>query len=662
MKRTLKRSIAGAAGFASLVAVVLLGGAALAQSESSPLYDTDKSAEGGPIASPSPRRDGTGFVRSGGLQDAAPAGGALTPPPVAGPREAGFPRPLPVVDLRAAFGEAAGPQAPAIPGGRFAPTGAPRAAAEAANETVDRIADRHLNEARKAEADKRWEDVVREADAALRLQDDFAGRRMRAHGAAMLGKWELVAADEEAALGLIPKNADPTYADPSKVNADWAYSLAKLGRFTQARVAAERAVGIDPGNAHAHEVLAKIYSHLRRDDKSLRDKALAEIKLAAALDPKRYDVVARDAASTGRVESEFDNEAPDLISDIWAAKSELDSVRSYLGPEAFVTLGVLIVVALGWLGWILGKPPAPARAAAPPAPAAPIHANGLLAGKYETIRVIGRGGMGDVLEARDQSLGRTVAIKRMSTRIADVGAQGRELMLQEARTVAQLHHPAIVDVYGLIEEGDTLYLVFEFIRGKTVQQLLAESRRLSVERTLEILKPVCQALEFAHSRGVVHRDLKPSNIMVTEDGYPKLMDFGIARRMADKTPIQVEAPKPQGSFDYIHTRTIVGTPLYMAPEMEQGVVCKESDIYSLGICLYEMVTGERPFMEPATAFQKIQMDYLKPTLRVPQLPAAIDELISSALQASPESRMHTVKEFLERLKAVAKPAPKGRIA
>lgn len=533
-------------------------------------------------------------------------------------------------------------------------------------------AGRLLSEAYSLYKKQDWRAAAERAGEALRLDNSYEGHMLRA-GAHLRFVQE---AEGKAAARELSELAAQAEADaraaaemrPESGSAQFylAWALFKGGKFNDALEQAKRARQADPTNAQNWFLLAAL--HDRFGD---RKEAVEAIDNAANLDPRFRDRAA-EAHSGGKIRYE-PNEGRSVKDEFRKVAGWFQTLRDLLGTAAFVALGLLFAVTLGGLGWILGpKAAAPQRRLTVEAPTTPTGAlpTGLLAGKYETIRVIGRGGMGDVLEARDQSLGRTVAIKRLSTRLADVGSQGKDLMLQEARTVAALHHPAIVDVFEIIEEGDTLYLVFEFVSGKTVQHMLAEQRKLSLDRTIEILKPVCQALDFAHSRGVVHRDLKPSNIMVTDDGYPKLMDFGIARSMADRIPqeaIEAQAalkgsPGPAGpgasaapnGLDFVRTRTIVGTPLYMAPEMEQGIVCKESDVYSLGVCVYEMITGDRPFMEPATAFQKMQMDFLKPSLRVPELPGAVDDVITAALQGAPESRLHSTKEFLDRLKAAAK--------
>jgi len=299
------------------------------------------------------------------------------------------------------------------------------------------------------------------------------------------------------------------------------------------------------------------------------------------------------------------------------------------------------------------------RAALRPAKVSLIGPDGRLAGKYELGALIGRGGMGNVYAATDHSLGRQVAIKRMSDRLADMAPQARALLIKEAKTVAVLDHPSIVNIHEILEDGADLYLVFELVKGKTVQQLIAENGRLPIPRSCEILYPVCQALAFAHGRGLVHRDLKPANVMITEDGRVKLMDFGIARSLGDRVaPAPARAAAAAASSAALPitamTTTVVGTAEYMAPEAEQGLVSTSGDIYALGCTLYEMTTGRMPFPEP-NLFKKATRAYLKPSAHDPALPAGLDELIDACLQPDPAQRLQTVREFAIKLQALAAP-------
>ncbi|MBI3549434.1 MAG: protein kinase [Elusimicrobia bacterium] len=264
-----------------------------------------------------------------------------------------------------------------------------------------------------------------------------------------------------------------------------------------------------------------------------------------------------------------------------------------------------------------------------------------IAGRYELGRVIGRGGMGVVHESMDHRLQRVVAIKKMTENLSSLDERWRTLYVNEAKTVASLHHPAIVQIHDTIEENDELYLVFELVTGETVQRLLARRGCLSIEETLDILRPVSEALEFAHSMNLVHRDLKPSNIMITETGGVKLMDFGLARSVASS-----------GALDY--TQTAYGTPCYMAPESEQGTVCREGDVYALGVCVYEMLTGAPPFPPKPPALAKEQMNFPPATFRRQDLPKEIDDLMVRVLQPDPKRRLRRPREIVAQLETALK--------
>ena len=471
-------------------------------------------------------------------------------------------------------------------------------------------------------------------------------------------------------------------ANPRALNLK-AFALNRLGRHEDAVAAAENALELKSDNPEAMRQLA--FARF-----CLNDPSQAEFEAGRAIQADSENVeswglraIARHALGNGAGEAEDFERAASLNASAAERFKKLAAAgrglcgQAVAGPGLMAGLkerfglpglaalglaGLLIVGSIGALGFVsMRQKPEPMRPP-PPAEAEPVEQDGLLAGKYRLTRIIGRGGMGEVWEAVDQSLGRLVAIKNMSAELGKLGEQARVYYLQEARTVAALHHPAIIGIYAVLDLPSGLYLVFELAKGKTVQHILAESRRIPLSQCFTLLKPVCDALDFAHTRGVVHRDLKPANIMVTDQGFVKVMDFGIARRIDEKvaTPEGGAAPNRDARGLLVdHTRTIVGTPAYMAPEAESGLVTPVSDVYSLGVCLYEMATGKLPFPGEATLMEKAQRQYIKPTAETPGLPDALDALIDEALDPSPETRLAGAKEFARRLEALRSAAPKA---
>ena len=264
---------------------------------------------------------------------------------------------------------------------------------------------------------------------------------------------------------------------------------------------------------------------------------------------------------------------------------------------------------------------------------------------FTIVRSIGEGGMGVVYEAIDRNLERRVAVKKL--RDGGDSPEKLEGLIKEAKTVAALHHPNIVDIYSVVSQGGEAYIVFEFIEGKTVLELLNERERLTLAETRGILDPVCKALEFAHGHGIIHRDLKPANVMLTTLGQVKVMDFGIARHIQAQ-----DLSSPSTGGDYQMTNHIIGTPLYLAPEAELGMIRPEGDIYALGVMTYRMLCGEYPFDPPVTAEKKLQRLYRRLSEKAPGLPAGIDALIDDALNPEPSKRIPSPRAFRERLAAL----------
>ncbi len=203
-------------------------------------------------------------------------------------------------------------------------------------------------------------------------------------------------------------------------------------------------------------------------------------------------------------------------------------------------------------------------------------------GRFELIERLGVGGFGSVWKARDKELDRTVAIK--IPRAGDMSAEDQEKFFREARAAAQLRHPSIVSVHEVGRDGDSVYIVSDFVRGVTLGDWLTDQRPTSREAA-ELCAKIADALHHAHEKGVVHRDLKPANIMIDGDGQPHLMDFGLARREVGEVTVTIDGQ-------------VLGTPAYMSPEQAQGeahTADRRSDVYSLGVILFQLLTGELPF-------------------------------------------------------------------
>lgn len=462
---------------------------------------------------------------------------------------------------------------------------------------------------------------------------------LKAFALSRLGRYDEALAASEGSLELKPDNPEALR--------QLAFARLCLGDFAQAELEAGRAIQADPKNAESWGLRAIARSTLGNKEAAGED--LARVALLSESSAKHY----RQLADAGRsVCSGGEAAGPGLLR-VW---------RERLGAGGLAAAAMAVILVLGSLGAaavpLLRRPPQDPRPVPKPNTEPEEH-DGLLAGKYRLSRIIGRGGMGEVWEAVDQSLGRQVAIKNMSAELSRLGEAGRDFYLKEARTVAALHHPNIIGIYAVLDLPSGLYLVFELAKGKTVQHLLAETRRLPLTQCRQLLKPVCEALDFAHARGVVHRDLKPANIMVTDQGFVKVMDFGIARRIDEKVsnPDGAEGPSRDArGLLQDHTRTIVGTPAYMAPEAESGLVTPISDVFSLGVCLYEMASGRMPFPGEATQAAKAQRQYIKPSVEFPGLPPAFDTLVDECLDPNPATRLSSAKEFALRLDALG-PGP-----
>ncbi|MER3522213.1 MAG: hypothetical protein C4317_08650 [Acidimicrobiia bacterium] len=263
----------------------------------------------------------------------------------------------------------------------------------------------------------------------------------------------------------------------------------------------------------------------------------------------------------------------------------------------------------------------------------------VISNRYEIENLIARGGMARVYRAKDLLLGRTVALKILNPEFAsDPGFVER--FRREARAAASLTHPNIVAVYDSDRDGDTYFLVMEFVDGKSLREILRADGRLHYRRAAEVASEIALALEAAHSKGVVHRDIKPGNIMITRSGEVKVADFGIARAAGTS-----EALTQAGS--------ILGTASYLSPEQADGrAVDARSDLYSLGVVLYEMLTGSPPFKadSPLVLALKHITETPKPPSEVCEdIPPSLEAITLKALSKRPENRYQSAREMYEDL-------------
>jgi serine/threonine-protein kinase len=265
----------------------------------------------------------------------------------------------------------------------------------------------------------------------------------------------------------------------------------------------------------------------------------------------------------------------------------------------------------------------------------------VLLGRYEVGRLLGAGGMAEVYEGLDRLLARRVAIKVLLAQYAhDPGFLAR--FRREAQAAASLSHPHIVGVYDTGSEGDTWFIVMEYVDGRTLKDIIRAEGPLYWSRAAEVAADVSGALAVAHARGIVHRDVKPGNVMLTTDGKVKVMDFGIARASAVPSITQTSA--------------VVGTAQYIAPEQAQGLeVDPRTDVYSLGCCLYEMLTGQVPFTGPtpvAIAYRHVREDPTPPRALNPDVPVSLERVCLKAMAKRPEDRYQTAVDFQQDLERV----------
>lgn len=398
--------------------------------------------------------------------------------------------------------------------------------------------------------------------------------------------------------------------DDPRIYTAIAYAYEKANDFTNAKYYANQAIAKRPSDAQAYTIRASCY---QKEGDLLRAKE--DIDVAISLNPKASSAVA----------------LKDLIlADIHAEKikkrknnAEKETIPSWFyGYVACVVLVIILFIFMRYRGLLSSMADEHGRKVK--------EVN--IKEQYNFIRPIGEGGMGKVYEAYDNVLKRKVAVKRIRPELLR-SSYVREQFLAEARLVAMLRHPCVVEIYTVIETTNSLYLVFEFVEGQTLETRLDIDNYIPYEEARDLFGSICKGLSYAHSKDIVHCDLKPGNIMICDSGIAKVMDFGVAKQMTDGED---------------SSRTVAGTPAYMSPEQQKGFMSKQSDIYSLAVCLYEALVGQVPWS--VKGYDIATKKIVPPSDISPYIPAEIDALIEKSLEEDPAKRIQSVTEFWSILK------------
>ena len=271
-------------------------------------------------------------------------------------------------------------------------------------------------------------------------------------------------------------------------------------------------------------------------------------------------------------------------------------------------------------------------------------------GRYEVLGEIGQGAMGVVYKARDPLIDRVVAIKTINLGLAmDEKEEYEGRFYQEAKAAGRLNHPNIVTIYDVGKSGDVAYIAMEFLEGRELRDVLKEGTLLPVEQVLNIVAQVALGLAYAHEHDIIHRDVKPSNIMVIRDGHVKITDFGIARMASSSVRTQ--------------TGMVLGSPKYMSPEQVMGkAIDQRSDIFSLGVMLYEMLTGQAPFDGEnvnAIMYQTLNAVTPPPNTLNPSVPEMVNFIVAKALAKGVEDRYQNATDFAVDLRTCRDTLPRS---
>ncbi len=271
-------------------------------------------------------------------------------------------------------------------------------------------------------------------------------------------------------------------------------------------------------------------------------------------------------------------------------------------------------------------------------------------GRYEVVSELGQGAMGVVYKAKDPLIDREVAIKTINLSLAlDEKEEYEGRFYQEAKAAGRLNHPNIVTIYDVGKSGDVAYIAMEFLQGRELRDIMNDVGLLPVDQVLDVATQVAQGLAYAHEHDIVHRDVKPSNIMVVRDGYVKITDFGIARMASSAVRTQ--------------TGMVLGSPKYMSPEQVVGkTIDQRSDIFSLGVMLYEMLTGKPPFNGEnvnAIMYQTLNAVPAPPSTLNPDVPEMANFIVAKALAKKLDDRYQNAKDFAADLRACRDNLPRS---
>ena len=292
-----------------------------------------------------------------------------------------------------------------------------------------------------------------------------------------------------------------------------------------------------------------------------------------------------------------------------------------------------------------------------PSPPSEPDLTGRQIGPFVIQKMLGQGGMGVVYEAEDSRLRRRVALKILPSAVTQ-NPERRRRFLREARAASAIAHPTIATIFEVGEDGEHVFLAMELVVGKTLRQILEErGAPFEIPDALRVTRDIARGLAKAHEAGIIHRDLKPENVMLGADDAPKILDFGLAKHSGASGALAPDAFAPTATDLATVEGRILGTPGYMSPEQSKGKpVDARTDLFALGVVLYELLTGERPFRGSTAVEILIAVDrdpYPPPSAKNPRVSQAIDRIVARCLEKRPDDRFASCRELLGALSAVS---------